>query len=91
MKLKAVKDKIVVKDLKQEVTKGGIVIPETVNAKLPQAKCEVLSIGEDVKGINVGDIILCHQNGGQQVATAGAEEVYRVLGEGEVYCIIEEE
>lgn len=85
---KAVFDKIVVKDLPQdEITSGGIVMPETA-VKAPQANCEVLSIGPEVEleYLTVGDTILCHPNAGMAIMIDST--IMRVLKFDEVYAIL---
>ncbi len=85
---KAVYDKIIVKDLPQDdITKGGIVMPETA-VKSPQSNCEVLSIGDEVcfEDLKVGDTILCHPNAGMAIMVDG--EIMKVVKFEEVYAIL---
>jgi chaperonin GroES len=86
----AVFDKIVVKELPQdEMTSGGIVMPETA-VKAPQLNCEVLSIGAEIKPelehLKVGDVILCHPNGGMAIMVDSV--IMRVLKYDEIYAIL---
>lgn len=88
MKIQAVKDKIVVQVIKEELkTPGGIIIPEGIR-QMPQKTGVVLSIGEEVKEINEGDIVMFHQQGGQVVLIETVE--HRILMYGEVYAVIRE-
>lgn len=90
MKLvKAVNDKIVVELVMEEkVTPGGIYIP--VNAdKDPQSYGIVLSVGEEVKNVKPGDLIIFHKNGGMAIMID--RKIMKVLTDREVYAVIEEE
>lgn len=87
--IKAVKDKIAALVIRPEkVTKGGIVIPETVN-KDPQGYGEVISVGEEVKTIKEKDVIMFHQHGGQDIILDG--NIIKVLAYNEVYGTLKEE
>ena len=61
--IKAVGDKIVVEELKRTKTEGGIILPDSSSD--PQGYGKVLSFGEDVENLNVGDVIVFHNRGGQ--------------------------
>lgn len=90
MKIKAVNDKIVVKELKRQQTKGGILIPETSKSAEPQAYGKVLSIGEDVgSSIVVDNIVMFHPGAGMAVILDNT--VCRVLMYKEIYCVLDEE
>jgi co-chaperonin GroES (HSP10) len=84
--IRAIGDKIVVEELKRTQSKGGIIFPE--NAGEPQAYGKVLSIGEDVENIKVGDVIVCHPQGGQ--ASLIGKTLLRILMYKEVYGILED-
>ena len=61
----AVKDKIVLEKLTRVKTKSGIILPtDTID---PQAYGRVMSIGPDVKGIDIGDILTYHVNASRAV------------------------
>lgn len=86
--LQGVNDKIVVEVLKDsEVTDGGIIIPDTVK-KVPHATGKVLSIGNKVEEIQIDDIILFAQFGGQ-ATFLGSKEI-RVLCFGEIYGVLKD-
>jgi chaperonin GroES len=85
----AVKDKVVVKVIRQSnITKGGIIIPDNVESA-PQAYGEVISVGEEVKNIKPGDILLFAKFGGQDIMLDGV--IYKVLIDNEIYGILKEE
>ncbi len=81
IKLQPLADRLVVKPMaKEEVTKGGIVLPDTAKEK-PQ-EGEVLAIGpgrmtDDGKrvpmDVKVGDIVLYAKYGGTEVKIEGEE------------------
>jgi len=89
MYVQAVEDKVVVElmTLKDNVTAGGIIIPDTVE-KDPQKYGKVVSVGEKVSGINVGDILLFAKFGGQDIIIEN--KIFRVLGLPEIYGILKE-
>ena len=81
--IQAIKDKIIVKVLREEkMSDGGIVIPESA-IKDPQLTCEVISVGDEVKELNPGNTIYCHRNAGMDMLIDG--EILRVLAINEVY------
>jgi co-chaperonin GroES (HSP10) len=83
--IQAIKDKVVVQEIKTEnVTEGGIILPSDVKQE-PQLFCKVISFGEDVKGLNVDDVILCHRNAGMAIMVK--REIYKVLKYDEIYAI----
>lgn len=86
MVMKAVKDKVFVKVLKEveQTTQGGLIVPGTVK-KEPQKYGDVLSVGNDVKEIIIGDQIMFHDRGGQTIMINGEE--YRILSENEIYGV----
>ena len=80
-KIKPLADRVVVKPIEQEtMSKGGIVLPDTVKEKPQQGK--VMAVGEgrltdegkripmDVK---VGDIVIYAKYGGTEIKIDGAE------------------
>lgn len=75
MKLKALRDEVLVKKIVKEETKGGIVLPESARKC---TKAEVLSIGtmrdnngKEIKSeVNVGDIVVFPSGTGQSLAEA---------------------
>lgn len=83
--IKAVKDKIVVELMRAERTKGGLILPE--NSTDPQGYGKVISIGEDVLNIQVGDVLVFHARGGMD--TLIDNSIFRILKYDEVYGILE--
>ena len=84
--IKAIVDKVVVQDMKREKSKGGLIIPDSVQD--PQSFGVVVSVGEKVEApINVGDVLVFHNNGGMTMMIDG--KFYRVLMENELYGIVE--
>jgi chaperonin GroES len=88
--LKPLADRLVVKPIeKEEVTKGGIVLPDTVKEKPQEGK--VLAVGpgrmsEDGKRIAmdvaVGDIVIYAKYGGTDIKIEGEELV--ILRESDI-------
>jgi chaperonin GroES len=96
LKLKPLGDRLVVKPLEEEeVTPGGIVLPETAKEK-PQ-KGEVLAVGpgardEDGKRIamdvSVGDKVLFAKYAGTEIKVEGDKLL--IVRESDVLALIEE-
>jgi co-chaperonin GroES (HSP10) len=83
--IKAVIDKIVVQEMKRKTSKGGLIIPDSVQQ--PQAFGVVMSIGETVKSpIKEGDVLIFHINGGMAMVVEG--KILRCIMENEVYGIV---
>lgn len=84
--LRGVKDKVVVEVITgEQVTEGGIVIPEGFK-KEPQAYGRVVSVGKEVGDeIKVGEIVLFAEFGGQVVLLNN--RAYRVLIVNEIYGV----
>ncbi|SDO05943.1 co-chaperone GroES [Desulfonauticus submarinus] len=95
MNLKPLHDRVLVKRLEEEeVTKGGIIIPDT--AKEKPIKGEVVAVGpgkvsDDGKTIpmtvKVGDKILFNKYAGTEVKIEGVEHL--VMREDDILAIIE--
>ena len=87
MKMKPLGKRIVVKALEQEQkTEGGIYLPETVSKEKPQ-QGEVTAVGDEFKGVKIGDKVVFAKYGGTEIKIEG--EDYLVLGEDDVLGIIE--
>ena len=94
MKLKPLGDRVLVKPLEEEeLSKGGIVLPDTAKEK-PQ-KGEVLAVGEGkyIEGklvplpVKKGDKILFSKYGGDEIKIEGEE--LKILSEADILAIIE--
>jgi co-chaperonin GroES (HSP10) len=69
-------------------TAGGLYIPETAQAQLPQKNAIVVSIGEKCEAhFRAGDTVVCHTQAGQVMVYG--KDVYFVLKEPEIYGIVE--
>ncbi len=94
MKLTPLYDRVVVKPAPpEEVTKGGIIIPDTAKEKPQQG--EVVAVGkgkltEDGKliplQVKVGDQVLFGKYAGTEVTIDGEE--YLIMRESDIYAII---
>lgn len=94
MKLKPLADRVVLKQIEsEEVTKSGIVLPDTAKEK-PQ-EGEVIAVGsgtyEDGKRtpleVKVGDKVIYSKYGGTEVKID--EEEYLILSEKDILAIVE--
>ena len=96
MNLKPLHDNIIVKQLKEEeVTKSGIVLPDTLNKEKPQ-QGEIIAVGPGKKddegkmiemSVKIGDKILFSKYSPNEVKIDNEE--YLVMRESDVLAIIE--
>ncbi len=95
MNLKPLADRLVVEPLEQEeVTAGGIILPETAKEKPQQGKVLATGPGRvDDDGehiameVKVGDVVLYQKYGGTEVKMGGKKLL--VLRESDVLAIVE--
>ena len=94
MSIRPLHDRVLIERLEEEVTSGGIVIPD--NAKEKPSRGEVLAVGTgriqsngDVQAlaVKVGDTVLFGQYSGQSVKLNGEELL--IMKEDEIYGVIE--
>lgn len=93
MNIRPLGDRIIVKPSKEEeVTKAGIVLPDTID-KEKKAQGEVMAIGDGEKiqklNLNIGDKVIYTSYAGSDVKVE--DEDYKVLGEDEVLAVLEGE
>ncbi len=91
MQLKPLGDRIVVKPATQEeVTKSGIVLPDTVD-KEKKEQGEVIAIGSGEKiaklGLKLGDVVLFGKYSGDEVEVEDTE--YKILKDEDVLAVLE--
>ncbi|MFZ6036474.1 MAG: co-chaperone GroES [Patescibacteria group bacterium] len=91
MQLKPLGDRIIVKPVtEEEVTKSGIVLPETVE-KEKKEEGEVVAIGDGEKitklGLKAGDRVIFGKYSGEEVTLEDIE--YKVLKEEDVLAQVE--
>ena len=85
--IKATGDIILVKFVKINQSKGGIIVPENASTGEPQGYGEILSIGEEVPDtLKEGNIVVFHNMSGQ-LLTSG-KKVFRVLRYSEMYGVL---
>ena len=94
IKLQPLADRIVVKPLpKEEVTKGGIVLPDTAKEKPQQAEVVAVGKGKVSDGktiapeVKAGDKILFGKYSGSEIKIDGQE--YIIMREDEVLGVLE--
>jgi len=95
MKIRPLNDRLLVKRLaEEEVTKGGIIIPDS--AKEKPAEGEIIAVGPgrlNDKGarvaidLNAGDKVLFSKYGGTEVKLAG--EDYLIMREDDILGVVE--
>ena len=91
MKLKPLGDRVIVKPFQEEeVTKTGIVLPDTVE-KEKKEEGEVISVGTGDKiskyGLKPGDRVIFGKYAGEEVTLDDVE--YKVLEEKDVLAVVE--
>lgn len=91
MKLRPLGDRVIVKPTTaEEVTKSGIVLPDTVE-KEKKEQGEVIAVGSGEKiaklGLTVGDTVVFGKYSGDEVEVDDIE--YKVLKDEDVLAVIE--
>jgi len=95
MKIEPLDDRIVVEQMEaEEVTKGGIVLPDTAKEKPQQGRVvaagpgRMLDTGERAKpAVKPGDVVVYAKYGGTEVDVEGKE--YMILRESDVLAKVE--
>ncbi|GAB5045916.1 MULTISPECIES: co-chaperone GroES [Thermodesulfovibrio] len=87
MKIKPLKDRVVVKFSSEELEKtpGGIYVPDVAKEK-PQ-KGTVIEVGSEVKEVKVGDTVLFDKYAGSKIKIDDVE--YLIIKEEEILGIVE--
>lgn len=80
----AIDDKIIVEYLRVNTTEGGLIVPEGTHE--PQGYGKVLSVGNNVKGIKKGVILVFHTRGGMDMILKN--KVHKCIKYDEVYGIL---
>lgn len=76
MKIQPLGDRVLVQVLEtEEITKGGIIIPDSAKEKKSEGKILALGNGEEIKklGIKVGDVVLFSKYEGEDVKVDGKD------------------
>lgn len=97
MQLRPLSDRVIVKAAtKEEMTKGGILLPDTANKERPE-QGEIIAVGPgrlDDKGsriavnVKVGDKVVFKKYSPDEIKIDGTE--YLVLSESDLMAVIEE-
>lgn len=95
MKIKPLGDKVLVKRLEaEEVTKGGIVLPDTAKEKPKEGKIIALGKGRALRDgdwaaftVKTGDTVLFSSYAGTEVKINGEE--YLIMGEEDILAIVD--
>lgn len=87
--MKPISDRVVIKPLPaEEMTKGGIFVPDT--AKEKQQKGEVVAVGPGKDGnlmtVQVGDTVLYGKYAGQEVHYEGTD--YLIVKEDDILVVL---
>ncbi|MDO8593051.1 MAG: co-chaperone GroES [bacterium] len=96
MKLKPIHTNVVVKPISEsEVTKSGIVLPDTVDKEKPE-KGEVIAVGEGklldngqrvAMSVKVGDKVMFKKYSPDEIKVDGVE--YLIISEGDILAVLE--
>ena len=96
MKLKPLNDNVVVKPTKEnEVTKAGIVLPDTIDKERPE-KGEIIAVGEGKildngqrapMSVKVGDKVMFKKYSPDEIKVD--DEEYLILSQNDILAIIE--
>jgi len=94
MKIQPLGDRVLVQPVKEdEVTKGGIIIPDTAKEKPQQGTVVAVGTGKlDDQGkkiafnVKKGDKVLMPKYGGSEIKLDGKE--YQIMREDDILCIL---
>ncbi len=96
MKLKPINDHVIVKPITEdEVTKAGIILPDTVDKEKPE-KGEVVAVGPGKllengqrapMSVTIGDKVMFKKYSPDEIKVDGEE--YLVISEGDIIAILE--
>lgn len=92
MNIKPLGNRVVVKAYKEdEITKSGIVLPDTVDKK-EKSEGEILAIGDGEKiqklSLSVGDKVIFSKYGGSEINVD--KEEYKILGDDDLLAVVKE-
>ena len=87
--MRPINDRVVVKpSAAEEVTKGGIILPD--NAKEKPQRGEVVAVGPGKEGkaltVQVGDVVLYGKYAGQEISYEGTD--YLIMREDDLLVIL---
>lgn len=94
MNIKPLSDYVVVKAVTEEVTKSGIVLPDTINKERPE-KGEVVAVGEGrildngsraSISVKIGDKVMFKKYSPDEIKIEGVE--YLIIKESDIIAII---
>lgn len=94
MRIKPLRDQVLIEPLKQEVKRGGIILPDTVTKERPE-QGKVIAVGEGrwedgklVKpSVKKGDVVLFTKYGPNQIKIDDHE--YLIAEEKDILAIVE--
>ncbi len=98
MKLKPLSDRVVIKPLeREEVTKSGIVLPDTAKEKPQEGLVEAVGNGRFIEAtgkrepvdLNVGDRVLYAKYSGNEVKVDDVE--YLIVSEKDILAVVEKD
>jgi chaperonin GroES len=94
MNIKPLYDYVVIKAMAEEVTKSGIVLPDTISKEKPE-QGEVMAVGEGkllengqraAMSVKVGDRVIFRKYAANEMKIEGQE--YLIVREGDVIAIV---
>lgn len=86
MKIKPLRDQVLVEPLKEEVKKGGIILPDTVT-KERKEQGKVIAVGEKVASIKKGHTVLFGKYDPKVISVDGKE--CHFVKEEDIVAIVE--
>lgn len=88
--IRAVADKIICEIIKHEaVSQGGIILPDSEHASVqPKKNFIVISVGDEITTVKVGEEILCNERAGMDHMMEG--KIYKIVKYDEIYGVVKE-
>ncbi|MFT7538879.1 MAG: chaperonin GroES [Lysobacterales bacterium] len=95
MKIKPLGDRVLVEQMEaEEVSRGGILLPDTAKEKPAEGKVVAVGAGKRADdgtlipvNIKIGDKVIYSKYGGNEISTSDGKE-YLVVREDDIYAIV---
>lgn len=88
LSLKPVFNRVVIKRYEKEITKTGIILPDSARESLKMSQGEILAVGDEVQHLSPGDKIIWGKYGGCEIKRP--EGRFVVMNDEDVIGIIDE-
>lgn len=85
MKIKPLRDQVLIEPLKEEIKRGGIILPDTAHKERPE-QGKVVAVGAESKLVKKGDVVRFKKYSDTEIEVDGKK--YWVVKEEDLLAII---